>query len=71
MKPESLLDAPWWVADWLPNVDDERSIRRLRRMVWAVLLAGLLAFVVRGADQPADPFVPSEATEQIEPSGGP
>ena len=71
MKSESLLDAPGWVADWVPNIDDERSLDRLRRMVWAVLLAGLLAFVVRGADQPADPFVPSEATEPIEPSDGP
>ena len=71
MKPDWLLSPPWWVADWVPNIDDERSIVWFRRVVWTVLLAGLLAFVVRGADRPADPFLPSEHTEQVESSDGP
>ena len=71
MKSDSLLSAPSWVAEWVPNIDDEQSIERLRRVVWTVLLAGILAFVVRGADRPADPFLPSEHAEQVEPSDGP
>lgn len=71
MKAERLLDAPWWVASWVPRVDNERSIVWFRRAIWAVFLSGLLAFVVRGADQPADPFLPSQQVDQVDPAGGP
>ena len=71
VKPDPMLDAPWWVADWVPDVDDERAIERFGRIVWVVLLAGVLALVVRGADEPADPYLPSQRTEQVESSGGP
>ena len=71
MKSDSLLSPPWWVADWVPNIDDEHRIEWFRRVLWTVLLAGLLAFVVRGADRPADPFLPSERAEQVESSDGP
>lgn len=65
MPRDALIDRPWWVAEWIPHLGDERSIDRLRRVVWLVLGASLLAFVVRGADEPADPFlapVPSTVT---------
>lgn len=42
----------------------DRTDRRLtwaRRLVWVVLLLGIVAFLVEGADNPADPFlVPDE-----------
>ena len=42
---------------------DARSVARLRRAVWAVLLAGLLAFLLRGADGPSDPTLGPPADE--------
>ena len=42
---------------WLPSIDDEVSLRRLQRVIILVLAAGLAAFLVRGADRPADPLV--------------
>jgi hypothetical protein len=35
----------------------------LRRAVWAVLLAGVLTFLLRGADGPADPVLGPPAAE--------
>lgn len=35
----------------------ERRQPWVRRAVWVVLVAGLLSFVVRGADEPADPYL--------------
>lgn len=47
-------------------VDDEDDRRRrvwLRRAIWAVLAAGVIAFLVRGANNPEDPsFAPENAT---------
>jgi uncharacterized membrane protein (UPF0127 family) len=54
---DPLLDPPASTPDWVPRVDNERSITWLRRGVVAVFVLGLLAFVVRGADRPADPVV--------------
>ncbi|CAN5215644.1 hypothetical protein BH24ACT1_BH24ACT1_09660 [soil metagenome] len=34
-----------------------RRLTWLRRLVWVVLLAGIVAFLVRGADNPEDPFL--------------
>lgn len=47
------------------NVDDAASLaeRRepwVRRAAWAVFALAVLAFIVRGADSPADPYVESE-----------
>lgn len=53
--PDPLLDRPARAPGWLPSVDEERSIRKLWIAVIGVLLAGVLAFVVRGADRPPDP----------------
>lgn len=70
MKRDRLLDHPSWAADWFPNVDDDRSIARFRKVIWVVLAAGLLTFVVRGADNPADPYLPSERMT-VEDTAGP
>ena len=52
---DPLVDPVAGVPSWVPNIDDEVSLRRLRRGIWAVLAAGFLVFLVRGADRPADP----------------
>lgn len=43
------------IDDWARAAERRRPWAR--RAVWTVLLAGLLAFVVRGADEPADPYL--------------
>ncbi len=53
--PDPLLDPPRWAPSWLPTIDDVARIRRFRYLVLALLVAGLGACVVRGADSPADP----------------
>ncbi|MDP9420258.1 MAG: hypothetical protein M3P53_08960, partial [Actinomycetota bacterium] len=40
-----------------PDAADEARLVWLRRAVWAVLLAGVLAFLVQGADNPPDPLL--------------
>ena len=50
-----LNEVPAWAPAWVPSIDDEASITRLRWGIWAVLALGLLAFVARGADRPDDP----------------
>ena len=40
---------------WFPGAEDEAAMRWLGRAVVGALLAGLLGFVVAGADGPADP----------------
>jgi uncharacterized protein len=52
---DPLLDPPAGAPGWLPSVDRERSLRWLRLGVLAVLVLGVAAFVVRGANEPADP----------------
>ena len=43
------------LPSWVPNIDDEVSVTRLRRSIWLVLALGFLAFIARGADRPDDP----------------
>jgi hypothetical protein len=52
---DPLLDPPPGAPDWLPSVDRERSLGRLRRGIWVVLALGVAAFLLRGADRPPDP----------------
>ncbi len=61
-----------------PGAGAERRMAWARRGVWAVLLAGVVAFLVEGADQPADPtLVPAgeqaqaRAEEPASPPPGP
>jgi hypothetical protein len=54
---DPLLDRPNWAPEWLPTIDDLDGMRWLRTAIGVVLVAGLLAFVARGADQPADPVL--------------
>jgi hypothetical protein len=63
-----LLDRPAGMPDWLPHVDDERGVRRLRRIIVTVLVLGLLAFVVRGADRPKDPTLGPATTATSAPA---
>ncbi|HEV2809362.1 MAG TPA: DUF192 domain-containing protein [Acidimicrobiales bacterium] len=58
------------------DTSDARRLTWLRRLVWVVLLAGVVAFLVEGADKPPDPFlVPddtgAEAASGPVSSGGP
>lgn len=41
---------------------DARRLTWLRRLVWVVLVAGIVAFLVEGADKPPDPFLVPEET---------
>jgi hypothetical protein len=38
---------------------EDRGLRRLRRAVVVLLVAGVVAFLARGADRPADPSLQS------------
>jgi uncharacterized membrane protein (UPF0127 family) len=60
--PDPLLDKPAGAPKWLPSVDDERGLRWLGVAVAIALVGGLLSFVVRGADRPADPLLGSTTT---------
>lgn len=57
---------------WVPTLEDQRTISRLWWLVGIVLAAGILVFLVRGADRPADPFVrgASDTTLAPAPIGG-
>jgi hypothetical protein len=46
---------------------EEGGVRRLKRAVLALLVAGLLAFVARGADRPADPTLESVPDAPVAP----
>ena len=54
-----LLDPPAWVGDpahrFLTRVGSEPWVRWLRSVVWGLVLLGCLAFLVEGANRPADP----------------
>ena len=56
-----LLDPPAWTGDTvyrvLARTGTERGLRWLRSVVWALFVAGCLAFLVRGADGPANPYL--------------
>lgn len=41
----------------MDRLADPRAVAWLRRAVWALLLAGFVAFLARGADRPADPHL--------------
>jgi hypothetical protein len=60
-----LLDRPAGLPDWLPNVDDERGVRRLRWIIAVVFAVGVISFVVRGADRPKDPTLGPATTAPI------
>lgn len=66
-----LLDPPRGAPEWVPRVDDERSVSWLRRAVIVVLVLGLAGFVVRGADRPRDPGLlqPGAASNEPAPAG--
>jgi uncharacterized membrane protein (UPF0127 family) len=51
------LDAPPSAPAWVPRVGDARSVRRLELAIVVLLVLGVAAFVVRGADRPADPVL--------------
>ena len=60
---------------WLLDASDPRQVAVLRQAIRAVLIAGLVAFVVQGADRPADPsLAPPAASTTVAPApppGGP
>lgn len=54
------------VDDASPESAQGRPSPWLRRLIWITLLAGILAFLVEGADNPDDPWlVPEEAGDQV------
>lgn len=62
------LDPPAGTPSWLPTVDDERSLRRLRIAIWIVLCLGLAAHVVEGANRPPDPTLGPPAAPAPDPA---
>ncbi len=58
-EPDILLDKPKRAPDWVPSVDDEKSISRLWWLLGLVLVAGGLVFLVQGANRPSDPALPA------------
>lgn len=48
--------------DASPPAPGGRRTAWLRRLIWVTLLAGILAFLVEGADKPADPWLAPEET---------
>ena len=55
MPGDPLLDRPEWAPAWVPSIDDERGVKILRWVLYAVFAAGLMACVTEGANSPADP----------------
>lgn len=57
-----------------PSEGPDRRLTWARRLVWVVLLVGIVAFLVKGANNPPDPFlVPEESGAEAAsgpPSGG-
>lgn len=47
----------------MPSIEDQRSLRWLRLLLWAVFLLGVGACVSRGADEPADPVVVTPSSD--------
>lgn len=45
------------LPSWVPSLDRPSSITKLRIAIGVVVVLSLLAFVVRGADTPPDPYV--------------
>lgn len=54
--------------DWARWAEANRSWAR--RAVWTVLVLGLLAFVIRGADRPADPVLADAGSSGLTPPAG-
>ena len=56
-----LLDPPPWIWDpahrFLTRAGSEWGLRWFRSVVWTLLLLGCLAFLVAGANGPADPHL--------------
>lgn len=47
---------------------EEGGVRRLRRAILALLVAGVLAFLARGADRPSDPALRSVPDAPVAPA---
>jgi uncharacterized protein len=47
-------------SPWFPSIGDASARRRLRLVLLAVAAAGLLVFLIKGADRPADPHLASQ-----------
>lgn len=55
-----LLDAPRGAPSWLPTVDDDRRVRWLQRLIYAVGALGVAACSALATNGPADPFLVDE-----------
>ncbi|HEY2813410.1 MAG TPA: hypothetical protein VGJ03_08110 [Acidimicrobiales bacterium] len=62
-----LAEPPARLPGWLPDLGRPRSLVILRWAISAVLVAGLLAFVVRGANNPPDPTLAPPGTPPTQP----
>ena len=70
----SLTDEKWLAPvpgapAWVPTIDDDVAVRRLRRVIYAVLALGLVAFIARGANRPADPELAAASTARVPVAG--
>jgi hypothetical protein len=56
-----LLDPPAWIWDpahrFLTRAGSEPGVRWLRAVVWLLVALTVLAFLVQGANRPADPYL--------------
>jgi uncharacterized membrane protein (UPF0127 family) len=55
---------------WARNLAAENNVKRLRWFIVAVLLASVLGFIVRGANEPADPRLAPVASADRQPLAG-
>lgn len=59
-----LLDPPPWVGDpahrFLTRMGSEPGLRWARSVVWGLLLLACLAFLIQGANRPADPYLTNQ-----------
>jgi hypothetical protein len=55
-----------WVRDWLD--DPTASVPWIRRGLMVLLVCQALAFLARGADRPADPYLKGRVTVTVAPA---
>lgn len=60
MDRDPLLAKPEYAPAWVPDIDDEVAVARLRLAIKVLLALALVGWVVKGADSPADPVVTDE-----------
>jgi uncharacterized membrane protein (UPF0127 family) len=63
--PEGISDPPSWLPAWAPDPREPKTQHWLRRVVVSVLVLSLFAFLIRGADRPADPSLRPDGAARV------